>query len=89
MGSVMTGIEHIQTYIVKLDNVRMPHFLENRDLSINSLQIGMVFNLLFLEDFYCNLYNDEGKLKINISDSHRFGSMIKKSETPIRRQLRI
>lgn len=33
----------------------MPHFFKNCDLSVDALEVRMVLDLLFLEDFDCNL----------------------------------
>ena len=40
----------IQTYIVELDNVWVSDFLEDRDLTVDSFQVGMVLDLFLLVD---------------------------------------
>lgn len=43
------------TYIVELHNVRVPHFLQDRDFTVYALQVCMVLDLVFLEDLDSDL----------------------------------
>ncbi len=35
----------------------MPHDLEDVDLSSHALDVRLIFNFVFLEDFNCNLFS--------------------------------
>lgn len=43
------------TYVVQLHHIRMPDFLENGDLAVDALQIGVILDFVLLQDLNCNL----------------------------------
>ena len=52
LTSIAVLHDHIELFLrldnlIELDNIRMPHFLQNFDLSSNSLDIFLVMNLIF------------------------------------------
>ena len=49
-GQMKVNPKRMCTYLVQLDDVRMPDFLENFDLTRDSLNIFLIMNLLFLQN---------------------------------------
>ena len=43
------------TYFVKLDDIWMPNFLQDSNLTVDALEVGMVLDLVLLQDFDGNL----------------------------------
>lgn len=57
------------TYFVKLDNVRVPNYLEDVDFPGDSLDIRLVFDLVFFKDFDSYfLTSDEVSTEPNFSE---------------------
>ena len=45
----------ILDHFVKLDHMRMSHFFEDGNFSVDSIDIGLVFDLVFFQNLYCYL----------------------------------
>ena len=44
------------SYLIELDDVGMPHNLEDMDLSCDPLDIALILDFIFFEDFNSNLF---------------------------------
>ena len=53
----MKAVKDLKSYIIKLHDVAVPNLLQNGDLTVNSLQISVVLDLLLLQNLDCNLHN--------------------------------
>ena len=59
LSSIAVLHNHIELFLrldnlIELDDIGMPHLLQNFNLSSDSFDIFLVMNLIFLKNFNCN-----------------------------------
>lgn len=59
------------TYIVELDDVGVAHLFQNGDFTVDALQVGMVLNLLLLQDLDSHLPNQDIPVRSHINKEKR------------------